>query len=371
MKKKTLLSVAAVLVTIFLTSNVYAKTWRVNNKSNYDGSALFGDNYGGTAGFPVFKELQQAHDFGSVQSGDTIQVEASLDPYAPASLAKQLTIVGEGFFLSENVNVSISGIDSKIYRIDFQPGAEFSKVMGMTFFGTGYAVGYPYINTDNITISRCWIQQGVFIGSGVSTANVVDNFFPATGVTNAITGGGYGYIPPTDLIFNNNICQKTLLWSTDINTPWEILQCNNNVFDGPPNTQNLQFLTSDFKNNILKSVNAGVNINNGTNTNLEYNVGTLATQFGTANNNLVVPDMTTIFVGPSGQSTDGKYQLKPGSPASGNGSDGTDRGAFGGAVVSKHYTLSGLAPIPVIYEVSTPGPTSTDLPVTIKARTIK
>ncbi|MEP6844563.1 MAG: hypothetical protein ABI861_01100, partial [Panacibacter sp.] len=51
---------------------------------------------------------------------------------------------------------------------------------------------------------------------------------------------------------------------------------------------------------------------------------------------------------------------------------GTERGVFGGAATINRYTLSGLAAIPVIYQVSTSGvATPTGLPVTIKARTIK
>ena len=52
------------------------------------------------------------------------------------------------------------------------------------------------------------------------------------------------------------------------------------------------------------------------------------------------------------------YQILSGSVASNSGSDGTDRGAFGGAPVADRYTLSGLAAIPVIYSVSTSGATA-------------
>ena len=100
-----------------------------------------------------------------------------------------------------------------------------------------------------------------------------------------------------------------------------------------------------------------------------YNIGTLPTQFGTANNNLVVPAITSLFI--SNTSPDGAYQVAPASQASNNGSDGTDRGAFGGSAAISRYTLSGLAAIPVIYQITIPGATSTNLPVTISARTIK
>ncbi len=87
-----------------------------------------------------------------------------------------------------------------------------------------------------------------------------------------------------------------------------------------------------------------------------------------ANNNIVVAAINTLFV--TSSSPDGSYQLKL-ALCSQQGSDGTDRGAFGGVAVSDRYTLSGLAAIPVIYSISTPGATATNLPVTIQARTIK
>ena len=102
---------------------------------------------------------------------------------------------------------------------------------------------------------------------------------------------------------------------------------------------------------------------------IAYNIGTLPTQFGTTDNNLVVPAITTLFV--ASTSPDAAYQVAAGSPANNSGSDGTDRGAFGGAAVTSRYTLSGLAAIPVVYKITTAGATSTDLPVTIDARTIK
>ena len=158
--------------------------------------------------------------------------------------------------------------------------------------------------------------------------------------------------------------------TTNPTTFWPILQCNNNVFDGPDNlaTPNLAFSTNEFSNNILIPTNAVVNISASAGI-IGYNVGTLPTQFGTADNNLVVPAITTLFV--TSSSTDGKYQIAAGSQAKNNGSDGTDRGAYGGAAVTNRYTLSGLAPIPVIYKVTTAGVTSGDLNVTIQARTIK
>ncbi len=75
--------------------------------------------------------------------------------------------------------------------------------------------------------------------------------------------------------------------------------------------------------------------------------------------------MTTVFI--TGGSTDGKYQLKEGSPAKGGGLNGVDCGVFGG---STPYVLSGIPPGPSIYEASAPAsaPKGAGLSVTLKIK---
>jgi hypothetical protein len=129
----------------------------------------------------------------------------------------------------------------------------------------------------------------------------------------------------------------------------------------------------NFQNNILKTAAATVNINNNKNNNVSYCVSSSATgQFGTdaTKKNIVVTNINSIFI--INGTSDGMYQLKSGSVASNNGSDGTDRGAFGGAAAENRCTLSGLAAIPTIYQITTTGVAGpSGLQVTIKARTIK
>jgi hypothetical protein len=231
-----------------------------------------------------------------------------------------------------------------------------------------------YVNVNGVVIKRCRIDVAVEFGTSLTDIYILQNYFSNTSVSNALfTNGNVFFIPPTEITFNNNICRKTLTWGDPIANPttfWPILQCNNNVFDGPDNlsTPNLAFSTGEFKNNILMPVNAKMNISASAGV-IAYNIGTLSTQFGTADNNLVVPAITSLFI--TSTSTDGAYQIANGSQANNTGSDGTDRGAFGVAAVIDRYTLSGLAAIPVIYQITTSGATSTNLPVTISARTIK
>ena len=375
MKKSILLFVATTIVAAIITQSSFAKIWRINNHSNYDGSTLWGDNFGGTAAYPVFAQIDQAVAFGIVNAGDTLHVEGSTTVYSFATITKRLVIIGTGYFLTDNPNTSNNVLATKLARIAFNAGSENSQLIGVDMVSAGNSFDRDvYINVNGITVKRCRIEGQVVFGFPLSDVYIIQNFFPNTVVNNAInTNGNSFFTPPTDLVFNNNICQKTLTWGTPIANPttmWPILQCNNNVFDGPDNlaNPNLAFSTSEFKNNILMPTNAKVNISASAG-NVSYNIGTLSTQFGAADNNLVVPAITTIFV--TSASPDGGYQVADGTVADNSGSDGTDRGAFGGTAVISRYTLSGLAAIPVVYEITTPGATSTTLPVTIKARTIK
>ena len=375
MKKSILLFVATTIVAAIITQSSFAKIWRINNHSNYDGSTLWGDNFGGTAAYPVFAQIDQAVAFGIVNAGDTLHVEGSTTVYSFATITKKLVIIGTGYFLTDNPNTSNNVLATKLARIAFNAGSENSQLIGVDMVSAGNSFDRDvYINVNGVTVKRCRIEGQVVFGFPLSDVYIIQNFFPNTVVSNAInTNGNSFFTPPTDLVFNNNICQKTLTWGTPIANPttmWPILQCNNNVFDGPDNlaNPNLAFSTSEFKNNILMPTNAKVNISASAG-NVSYNIGTLSTQFGAADNNLVVPAITTIFV--TSASPDGGYQVADGTVADNSGSDGTDRGAFGGTAVISRYTLSGLAAIPVVYEITTPGATSTTLPVTIKARTIK
>ena len=374
MKTKQLLFIAAALTVSFIAQQADAKIWRINNRSNYNGTSLYGDNFGGTAAYPVFAQVNQAVAFGIVNSGDTLHVEGSTTTYGFATITKKLVIIGTGYFLTDNPNTSNSVLESKIARVAFNAGSEGSQIIGMDIVSAGNTADRNvYINVNGVTVKRCRIEGQIVFGFSLADVYILQNFFPSVENNNALaTNGNTAFVQPTDIVFNNNICQKTLTWGTPLANPttfWPILQCNNNVFDGPDNlaNPNLAFSTSEFRNNILVPTNAKVNIQASAGV-INYNVGTLSTQFGTANNNLVVAAITTLFA--TSTSADGAYQVAAVSQANNSGFDGTDRGVFGGAVTNR-YTLSGLAAIPDVYKVTTSGVGNASLNVTIQARIIK
>ncbi len=375
MKKTTLLFTMITIILSVMIQQANAKTWRINNKSNYNGSTLYGENFGGSAGYPVFAQIDQAVAFAIVNNGDTLHVEGSSVTYNFSTVTKRLVIIGAGYFLTDNPKTAENALDTKLARIAFNTGSENSQLIGLNLVSAGNSADRDvYINVDGITVKRCRIEGQVVFGFPLNDVYILQNFFSSIVAGSALSSNGNSFFtPPTNIVFNNNICQKALTWGAPLANPttlWPILQCNNNVFDGPDNlaTPNLAFSVAEFKNNILMPTNALVNISASPGV-IQYNIGTLSTQFGTANSNLVIPAITTLFI--TSASTDGAYQIANSSPADNSGSDGTDRGAFGGAAVTNQYTLSGLAAIPVIYSVTTAGATSTNLPVTIQARTIK
>ncbi len=358
MTTKQPLLVSAIVMLICFAQEANARIWRVNNRSDFNGTTLFGGTLGGINTYPVFKEINQAVAWSSVVNGDTIYVESSPNNYLLAEINKRLDIIGPGFFLNENLKTAITFEEARIERIEFDNNSQGSVCIGITINAVASNSAF-IISVSNITIKRCRIPDRISISGGCTGIFILQNFF--TRNTNPLlTSSSPGTV---EVVFNNNICLRTLIW----NGP--ILQCINNIFDGPQNVLNLQFDCQDFQNNILKATGATVLLNAGNLTGIAHNTGSLPAQFGNANNNIVIANMTSLFVDPVLNSTDGDYQLKPGSAA---GSDGQERGAFGGASIASRYTLSGLAPIPVIYDISTSGVAdATGLPVTIKARTIK
>jgi len=357
MTKSILMTCAA---TALVALQADAKIWRVNN-NGYNAD---------------FAQINEAVADPNVLAGDTLHVEGSTVEYNSATITKTLTIMGAGYYLADNPKTSNNGLATNSSYITFSSGSENSQLMGMSVnSGSGIS-----INVSNITIKRNKIKDRIHLTYGISNITIAQNFFENTSSTySAIAPSSSGF--PSNLRFNNNIVQRPLVIND--NATYTFLECNNNIFDlavVPTSGYSLQFYAASFKNNILVNSTASVKINGITdftatpNAAVSHNIGTSSVvHFGTANDNLVISNISSIWNTATAASPDGKYQLANNSAASGSGYAGVDRGAFGGAAVSNRYTLSGLAPIPVIYEVSTSGVAtpSTGLDITIKSRTIE
>ena len=330
MKKLLLLIVLSALMGNSLKAQ---KLHRVNNNTDFDAD---------------FITLPAA--VAAASDNDTIYMEGSSINYDGATIDKPLTIIGPGYFLSENpetqaINTSAT-IDSEL---TFASGSEGSTIMGCEFeSGTELTISVSDISvfrnilyqvefngaSDNIVIIQNYVIGHINAGLGNITNTIISN--------NIIKGAIYAQSTSGPLVVSNNVC-----WTTNWTYP---IDCHN----------------ASIQNNILINDIATIAVNTG-NT-ISYNI--LASDGTDANGNQYNIDMDLVFADFDGAlelSTDGKWDLKAGSPALDAGSGAEDCGAFGGATP---YVLSGVPNLPHIYEADVPASATseTGLQVSIKVK---
>jgi hypothetical protein len=329
MKKLRLLNfLAALLCNSLIAQNLH----RVNNNTDLDAD---------------FTTLQAAVTAAS--GNDTIYLEGSAINYEGATIDKPLTILGPGFFLSENpetqaINTS-AAIDSEVI---FTSGSEGSTIMGCDFRYANLTISVNDISvirnhlfqleftgtSNNIVVIQNYVYANINAGTGDIMNTVISN--------NIIGGAIYAQGTSGPLIISNNVFW-TISWAFPID-------CHN----------------ASIQNNIICYEYSTINPNTG-NT-ISYNI--LAEDGTDANGNQYNVDMNLVFADYDGSlelSTDGKWELMAGSPALGAGSGGMDCGAFGGPTP---YILSGVPNLPHIYEADVPASATTDsgLQVSIKVK---
>ena len=316
--KKILLFSLCLLLTNFIGQNLFAGKHRVNNNPELNAE---------------FTDIQTAIDAAS--AGDTIYIEGSTLPYESDSLIinTQLVIFGPGFYLEENDSTTVDKLNAMVSSfIVFNAGSSGSILSGLDIQGFGSEI---QINADNIQVSRNHLVTHIEIVGNVAQTLIAQNYWDCCGIF-MLTGENAA----TVFILNN-------IFTIDTG-PISISEfgsgiIENNVFLF---SSELSVSNSTIRNNICAG---GVYVGNNTvSNNFEY----------------ITPSDFFYMTG----STDGQYQLKPGSPAIGAGYNGTDCGAFGGA---QPYVLSGLPPVPHIYEayIDVIGTNEDGLQVQIKAKT--
>ena len=311
---------------------------RVNNNTDFD------------AGFATLEAAAS-----NASNGDTIYIEGSATEYEGAIINKQLTIVGPGFFLSENPKTQANNIDASFNSsITFTTGSEGSTIMGCKF---KYQVDVK-INVSDITVIRNHLSSVEFngISNNILVAqNYVENQIytswvaPAGQITNSIISSNIikGQISTGlssgSLMVSNNVC-LTAGWSFPIDCYNATIQ--NNILIG----SSFNIISPNTGNTISYNIMAsdGTNINGN-----QYNI--------------LMASVFADFDGALDMSTDGKWKLKDGSPAIGAGIDGTNCGAFGGLAP---YILSGIPNLPHIYQADVPASVSSEsgLQVTIHVK---
>lgn len=340
--KKIILSFIAFTFTATL---IQAKIWRVNNN---DG--ILADVTSPATLFDGTNTVSNPE----AANGDIIHIEPTATNYAFFTINKQVTIIGNGFFLSgagSNAGLQENTFTSKLSTVRFNTGSAGTKLIGLEFtttvdFNSGYSG-----NVD-LVFEKCLFPQGSavsfaggqtysnialrkcrFAGVNTNLNNVTLNNFT---VENCIMVGNVFWIKPTAATTNFVVRNNTF----ELNSGTPTVDFNNayvanNIF--LTGASNNSFNSCVVKNNIFTSAQPGVT------------VGALSTN----GNNLTSQLLTSIIA--NAGTNDTKYQLAGGSPAIGGGVDISgqkpDCGAFGG---NDPYKLSGIPGIPTIYGLTVP-----------------
>ena len=323
---------------------------------------------GNTANGAPYTTIQAAID--AAVAGDTIQIVGAASAYAGANVNKQLVIIGPGYFLGENAQTQMNKSTARLTSsIRLTTGSSGTTVMGLYFDMTGVCmdldgglssivikrnyfrgIGALRMNFTSAVMNNITIQQNYFLDDPLSWnySNTNNNIF----LLNNFIGGSVVGLNGSSLTIKHNV----------FNT------AGNFVYDG-----SYDILNSVIQNNII-NITGGAPAANVDASNTFTNNLSNTTVFGTQNGNQASVIMSDVFevnpatTNPTPFTTDSRWQLKTGSPANGAGASGEDCGMFGG---SDPYVLSGLPPIPAIYELTAPttATQSGGLNVTIKAKT--
>ncbi|NOU39061.1 MAG: hypothetical protein HOO89_10130 [Ferruginibacter sp.] len=345
--KKILLCIASITLA-FLTNQTNAKVWRINN------------TVGVTADFAT-GALALASS--SVLNDDTLHFEGSATAYAGFTLNKRLVIIGTGYFLS-GINAN-TGLQANPNSSDFggQIIAYDSLCSGSTIIGLdNFNFGAWHTNgsaTDNITLIRCNLSSvGQYYSYLAGTKTVgwkINKCYIYT--------FNFSNFKAENFEITNNILTSTFYLDGTSNLNNLV---RNNVFRG-----GIYMYNGYFANNIIQ-VSAFTVTNVTVKNNLAIGAPTGFTPFVGLNGNTNSHTDVLLFQGLTGNSTDGQWRLKAGSPAIAAGETvlgiTPDCGAYGTA---DPYVLSGIPPIPTIYLLTVPAAiasNATTMPITISTK---
>lgn len=326
-----------------LALNANAKKWRVNN----------------TVGIQAdFQTPQLAHNSSLVLAGDTLYIEGSQTSYGALTLSKPLAIFGPGYFLDKNPNTQYSKLPAILSGvIYFNDGSDGTIVTGMTTSNL-YIQG-----ASNISIRNNYINGNLYFYVHTTSYNISNISIKGNYINGSIlTLSNFGTLQNVQniAIFNNYIYKDNTGYSIYLKTSGSYCSgiIMNNVIEGG------NFETSNFSylNNIIVS---GTLPTDTTTNAYMYNLSN-GVQLPVGNGNIRNVNMAIVFIDPIGNSTDGKWQLKSGSPAISAASDGGNCGMFGGV---DPYKLSGVSG-PSIYSIIMPnaGTPANGINVTVKVK---
>jgi hypothetical protein len=321
---------------LFLCFSIFAAVWRLNNIG---------------ANASISGTLQDAINYSS--PGDTIHVEPSSTSYGSASITKNITLIGAGYWLTENDSTQANTMTSLVGSLTFSQGSEGSKICGL------YIEGRINIQTDNITISRNYINQStsstseaIYINGSNQNIKIIQNWINGYASTTGdhIIGIESDGSAQQEIEIHNNFI-RTSHGNTGIHQAIVIPLSSNGVISIVNNNiwGNLETTGAYIANNIqLEGGISGAG-------NTYYNNLGITNQFPSNNGNIQNAGMGMLFIDYDSY-VDNGYILNdlPGVPslATGAGLNGGDCGVFGYHTTGTPYKLSGLPDIPAIFEFS-------------------
>jgi hypothetical protein len=325
----------------FAVVSAQAKVYTVDNTITANDAAKF-----------LYSTLQEAHN--NAAAGDTIYILGSTKDYTGATFTKKIILFGPGYLLDQNSQTQGTSITAKVGEINLNSGSAGSQIYGIEFkvFSSGVDIA-----VNDIIVCSCLFTSDseIYLRTGIKNVSITKNIFLGA---NKYPLNYFSTPPAANILFTNNIVFGP--FAVQAGSSGSII---NNTFLNNTFTIN-SGATFEIHNNILLGTDKTKIKLPTLNEHVTYNISTTDV-FGSANGNQALVAETDIFVGTG--STDGKYQIKANGPADSKGINGTDIGAFGG---NSPYILSGLAPLPAIYELTTTGTgnATTGLTITVKAK---
>lgn len=300
-------------------------------------------NNTGVTGTNIYTTVQAAHD--AATNGDIIYLEPTDISYGNLVCNKLLTIIGNGYFLQQNLGLQLDTRTAIVGIVQFVNGSAGSRITGCEITSNFSVV------VSNVTVERNKINSNCFVGyntqtgtySTVSNIIIRQNYFD-NATLQLYPNGAATTISNVNI--SNNIIVGGISSSGSYASMNSIIISNNVVGNlAGNNVASIQVDNAVIKNNILTYTGTSNNFtprNNAYSNNISGN-----TVFGTANGNQQNIAPTAMFVGGTA-STDGAFALRPApNPAIGTGESGTNVGAFGGV---NPYRIAGIPNVPTIYQ---------------------
>lgn len=269
----------------------------------------------------MFSDLGAAID--AAENGDTIQIAGSVRTYGSHNVYKPLHFRGPGYYLSENNVEGLNQNDAAVI-LTFLNSSEFGSASGSTArFLTGTFRGASEDGLVSFSVSFCRGTVGGGLG-GDLCPRVTVHRCDVSQFTDMASGSSITDSIVSNLALEDNcIADRCIIRGTGRTEP--LATISDSIF--------IVSSSSSFNSNHEGSISHCMAIGGNF---LPAGNGNINDQFA-----------NVVFV--QGDSPDGAFQLRAGSPAIGVGRNGGDLGAFGGV---NPYRLSGLPSIPRITNIT-------------------